>query len=197
MSLSLTFSKLFSVYADIAPNFAQNLYLVKKAQKLNCVTVFPTMNEYKDNPQLALATLEKIAEEIPSGVSAADVGETVANVEHCPGEIADNLRKCIAAELQKTLNDVWAANGVSEKLEMLKQFKCSETADVRSPLSSEQTLSVASAKHLRLMKEQLQARIKKIKEENSILEKDIRTKTALVQQQMKDTEYDFEVFQDK
>jgi hypothetical protein len=47
------------------------------------------------------------------------------------------------------------------------------------------------------MKEQLQARIKKIKEENSILEKDIRTKTALVQQQMKDTEYDFEVFQDK
>jgi hypothetical protein len=67
----------------------------------------------------------------------------------------------------------------------------------RSPLSSEQTLSVASAKHLRLMKEQLQARIKKIKEENSILEKDIRTKTALVQQQMKDTEYDFEVFQDK
>jgi hypothetical protein len=68
MSLSLTFSKLFSVYADIAPNFAQNLYLVKKAQKLNCVTVFPTMNEYKDNPQLALASLEKIAEEIPSGV---------------------------------------------------------------------------------------------------------------------------------
>ncbi|XP_044264320.1 uncharacterized protein LOC123011098 [Tribolium madens] len=141
------------------------------------------MSVHKDDPNLALVTLHKLADEIPSGVSVRDVGEVVPVIGPNPGEITNNLRELIAAKLRDNLSGFWESQNINEKLKNVRKLECSDL-EKRWPTSMQEIVNSLRGKELRCLKKNLNAKIKKIIEENNKLEATVKEKSELLEQQL-------------
>ncbi|EFA06603.1 uncharacterized protein LOC103313548 [Tribolium castaneum] len=141
------------------------------------------MSAYKNDPELALATLQKLAAEIPSGVSVEDVGEVVPVLGSKPDEITNNLREVIAAELRDSLACFWEAHNINQKLKIVKKLECSDS-EKRVPATMQEIVNGLHGEQLKRLKKDLETRVRKIKEENNKLESSVKEKSDLLERQL-------------